>query len=124
MIRRDEGKITQSSQVLAALALVLVCMYAGVRHTKSSASLQDATESENSSAGARHSAPGVRYPQLVDITASTGIHFDHVTSAEQKYIVESMSGGVALIDYDRDGWPDIYFTNALWEQMTCLSKAL
>ena len=26
--------------------------------------------------------------------------------------MESMSGGVALIDYDRDGWPDIYFTNA------------
>ena len=23
-----------------------------------------------------------------------------------------MSGGVALIDYDRDGWLDIYFTNA------------
>jgi hypothetical protein len=23
-----------------------------------------------------------------------------------------MSGGVLLIDYDRDGWPDIYFTNA------------
>lgn len=26
--------------------------------------------------------------------------------------MESMSGGVALIDYDRDGWPDIFFTNA------------
>ena len=23
-----------------------------------------------------------------------------------------MSGGVLLLDYDRDGWPDIYFTNA------------
>jgi hypothetical protein len=52
------------------------------------------------------------YPQLVDITASTGITFEHLSSPEQRYIVESMSGGVALIDYDRDGWPDIYFTNA------------
>ena len=52
------------------------------------------------------------YPELVDITLSTGIVFDHVSSPEQKYIVESMSGGVALIDYDGDGWPDIYFTNA------------
>lgn len=48
----------------------------------------------------------------MDITASTGIQFEHVSSPEQKFIVESMSGGVALIDYDRDGWPDIYFTNA------------
>jgi hypothetical protein len=49
---------------------------------------------------------------LVDITASTGIKFEHLSSPEQKYIVESMSGGVALVDYDRDGWPDVYFTNA------------
>jgi hypothetical protein len=52
------------------------------------------------------------YPQLVDITTSTSIEFEHLSSPEQKFIVESMSGGVALIDYDRDGWPDIYFTNA------------
>ncbi len=51
-------------------------------------------------------------PQLVDVTFSTGIHFEHLSSSDQKYIVESMSGGVALIDYDGDGWPDIYFTNA------------
>jgi hypothetical protein len=55
---------------------------------------------------------GGAIPQLVDITASTGIHFKHLASPDKKYIVESMSGGVALIDYDRDGWPDIYFTNA------------
>jgi enediyne biosynthesis protein E4 len=52
------------------------------------------------------------YPKLVDITGSTGIRFEHVASPEQKFIVESMSGGVALIDYDRDDWPDIYFTNS------------
>ncbi len=51
-------------------------------------------------------------PQLVDITKQTGIEFQHLSSADKRYIVESMSGGVALIDYDRDGWPDIFFTNA------------
>ena len=45
-----------------------------------------------------------RVPQFVDITARTGIHFNHLASPEQKYIVESMSGGVALLDFDRDGW--------------------
>jgi hypothetical protein len=51
-------------------------------------------------------------PNLIDVTPSTGIHFEHLSSSDQRYIVESMSGGVALIDYDGDGWPDIYFTNA------------
>src|SRR5580698_3405158 len=56
--------------------------------------------------------PDAQIPQLVDISASTKIQFDHLSSPAKKYIVESMSGGVALIDFDRDGWPDIYFTNA------------
>ena len=51
-------------------------------------------------------------PQLEDVTATTGIAFQHASDPDKKYIMESMSGGVILIDYDRDGWPDIYFTNA------------
>ena len=51
-------------------------------------------------------------PQLVDITDKTGIKFTHVADPDKKYIVESMGGGVIILDYDRDGWPDIYFTNA------------
>ncbi len=51
-------------------------------------------------------------PQLVDITAPAGIRFKHLAAPEKKYIVESMSGGVLIVDYDRDGWPDIYFTNS------------
>src|SRR5438477_5973119 len=51
-------------------------------------------------------------PQFEDITAKTGIKFHHQSDPQKKYIVESMSGGVLLVDYDRDGWPDIYFTNA------------
>ena len=53
-----------------------------------------------------------KIPQLVDIYSKTGINFIHTFAPEKKYIVESMSGGVLLIDYDRDGWQDIYFTNA------------
>jgi len=51
-------------------------------------------------------------PQLLDVTKKSGITFRHLSAPEKKYIVESMSGGVIVIDYDRDGWPDIYFTNA------------
>jgi enediyne biosynthesis protein E4 len=62
-------------------------------------------------AGSR-AKPEAGVPEMADITASTGIRFHHLASPDKKYIVESMSGGVAIIDYDRDGWPDIYFTNA------------
>lgn len=53
-----------------------------------------------------------KVPQLEDITAKSGINFSHTSSEDKKYIFESMSGGVIIIDYDRDGWPDIYLTNA------------
>jgi hypothetical protein len=62
-------------------------------------------------AGRMTKCSGRAIPQLEDITASTGITFTHASDPVKKYIMESMSGGVILIDYDRDGWPDIYFTN-------------
>jgi len=51
--------------------------------------------------------------QFSDITAASGITFKHVASPEKRYIVESMSGGVALFDYDNDGDLDVYFVNSL-----------
>src|SRR5256884_7462330 len=60
--------------------------------------------------GSPEAGPGTHF---VDITDATGIHFKHISAPEKKYIVESMSGGVALFDYDNDGCLDIYFTNAL-----------
>lgn len=47
-----------------------------------------------------------------DITAAAGITFQHTVSPEKKYLIESMPGGVLLLDYDGDGWLDIYFTNS------------
>jgi hypothetical protein len=51
-------------------------------------------------------------PQFTDITEKSGIKFNHASASDNRYVIESMSGGVLLIDYDRDGYPDIYFTNA------------
>ncbi len=51
--------------------------------------------------------------RFTDITEKSGITFKHVFSQDKKYIVESMSGGVALFDYDNDGFPDIYLVNSL-----------
>jgi enediyne biosynthesis protein E4 len=48
-----------------------------------------------------------------DITEQAGIRFKHISTPEKRYIVESMSGGVALLDYDNDGYLDIYFVNSL-----------
>jgi hypothetical protein len=47
------------------------------------------------------------------VTARTGLQkFHHVSgSSEKRYILESPSGGVALLDYDNDGWLDIYLVN-------------
>jgi hypothetical protein len=48
-----------------------------------------------------------------DITRAAGITFQHHAAPEKKFIVESMSGGVALLDYDGDGLLDIYLTDSL-----------
>jgi enediyne biosynthesis protein E4 len=49
---------------------------------------------------------------FADVTRAAGIAF-HLTcgSAEKRYIIETMCGGVAIFDYDNDGWMDIYFVN-------------
>ncbi len=50
--------------------------------------------------------------QLRDVTSQTGITFRHNDGSHGKYyIVESMSAGVALFDYDSDGDIDVYFLN-------------
>ncbi len=52
------------------------------------------------------------YPFL-DVTEAAGITFRHNSAPEKRFILESMSGGVAIFDYNNDGLLDIYFVNSL-----------
>src|SRR5437588_5816258 len=50
-------------------------------------------------------------PHFEDIAQQAGVTVPHISSPDKKYIVESMSGGVGLIDCDNDGKLDIITVN-------------
>ena len=107
---------------VAALSLLVVCSLIAQSPAEPKKPGQAGIAAAQAAAPKPSDPESSQLPQLVDITSSTGIHFEHVSTPEQKYIMESMSGGVALIDFDRDGWPDIYFTNAQSVEMARSGK--
>jgi hypothetical protein len=51
-------------------------------------------------------------PYFEDRSARSGIAFVlHNAGSPERHQIETMAGGVAVFDYDNDGYPDIYFTN-------------
>jgi hypothetical protein len=63
-------------------------------------------------AGGRSSAPPPSAATFRDVTQQSGIRFVHNNGAfGKKYLPETLGPGVAFIDYDNDGWPDIFLAN-------------
>jgi hypothetical protein len=59
--------------------------------------------------GAQVTPPSV---QFADVTAKAGIAFVHRSGASaEKRMFETFGSGVAWIDYDNDGFPDLFFVN-------------
>jgi len=65
-----------------------------------------------SQTGADSDSRGPVLPTFSEMSASAGIGFRHEASkTPQKYLIETMGAGVAVLDYDQDGWMDLYFVN-------------
>jgi len=52
------------------------------------------------------------FPHFENIGPRAGLEFKLTSGSPSKaYILESMTGGVGFIDYDRDGWVDVFLVN-------------
>src|ERR1700680_1180420 len=106
------SKVPPAAFLRSCMVLFILCLNMGAMGQMGTPTPLPPAERKRAEAESKATGVLANYPHLVDITDSTGIHFEHLSSPEAKSIAESMSGGGALIDYDRNGWPDIYFTNA------------
>ena len=48
---------------------------------------------------------------FADVSAASGVNVSHVSTPENRYIIESMSGGAAVFDCDNDGFLDVATVN-------------
>ena len=69
---------------------------------------------QGAAAAARMKASGRPFAvKLVDVAAQAGLRARFVSGGEtaKKYIVEANGSGVAFVDYDNDGWDDVFLVN-------------
>ena len=111
---RDDA-IVGRAFVWSALVIVLAGAVGGLAYWRMSIKPPPVVQKSELVKPEIRKQPSVEIPSMpfTDITDSAGIRFVHENGAAgQKLLPESMGGGVAFIDYDNDGDPDILFVNS------------
>jgi hypothetical protein len=62
---------------------------------------------------ATNHAPATQIANFTDVAAKAGLTMQEIFGGieTKKYIIETTGTGVAIFDYDNDGWPDIFLVN-------------
>ena len=74
-------------------------------------------------AAVKATTPSVTF---TDATKAAGIDFRHVSGAtKSRLLPETMGSGLAWIDYDGDGFPDLFLVNSRpWTQAECIAAKI
>jgi hypothetical protein len=57
--------------------------------------------------------PSVSAVRFTDVTDQVGIHFKHTNGRSGKLLLpETLGAGCAFLDYNNDGWPDLFLVNS------------
>ncbi len=98
--------LSRGSQAsIRSLLLIVLASFAVLLPAKTSGS---GIPPKNSSAGTTYPAAN-----FIDIAAKAGLTTANTfgDKASKKYIIETTGTGIAILDYDNDGWPDIFLVN-------------
>ncbi len=99
-----------SLALLALIGVIVVAVWLGQRDDK-------ATDDPGRTGGTKGPSRQVHSSveasaQFVDVTSTSGVDFVHYNGAKgEKLLPETMGGGCAFFDYDRDGDADLLFVN-------------
>ena len=95
-----------------ALRVMLIMLVAGPTGCEFSSDSRPDPDSYAADPPAADREPAVSAPGIVDVTADAGLRFEHENGARgDKWMPETVGAGGGFLDYDGDGWLDIFLVN-------------
>jgi len=107
------GSGVQAVRTTRATSFVLLLTFFGMLSIVSLASsLRTEAQTAEGKVGSSH-LPQSYYPRYQDLGLQAGLTAETIIGGVERkqYFLETVGGGVALLDYDNDGWLDIFLVN-------------